>query len=41
MKNKIKRHAPMVAMLGTVIIASTGCTLDDVLTLAKIIGIFI
>jgi hypothetical protein len=41
MKNKLKRNAPMIAMLGTVVVASTGCTLDDVLTLAKIIGIFL
>ena len=41
MMNKVKRHAPMIAMLGTVVIASTGCTLDDVLTIAKIVGIFI
>jgi len=41
MKNKFKRNAPMVAMLGTVVVLSTGCTLDDVLTIAKIVGLFI
>ena len=40
MSNKIKRHAPMVAMLSTVVLFSTACTLNDVLTIAKIIGIF-
>ena len=38
---KIKRHAPMLAVLGTVVVTSAGCTLDDVLTIAKIIGIFL
>ena len=41
MKQKLKRNAPMVAMLATVVVASAGCTLDDVLTIAKIVGIFI
>ena len=27
--------------IGTVIVTSAGCTLDDVLTIAKIVGLFI
>lgn len=38
---KLKRNAPMIAMLGTVVVASTGCTLDEILTIARIVGIFI
>lgn len=41
MKQKIKRNAPMVAMLGTIIVTSAGCTLEDVLNIAKIVGLFI
>ncbi|MFN8052120.1 MAG: hypothetical protein U0Q22_11820 [Acidimicrobiales bacterium] len=39
--NKLKRHAPMIAMLSTVVVFSTACTIDDVLTIAKIIGLFV
>ena len=35
---KLKRNAPMIAVIGTVIVTSAGCTLDDVLTIAKIVG---
>ena len=38
---KLKRHAPMVGMLGTVAVFSSACTLDDVLTIAKILGLFL
>ncbi|MEI2652002.1 MAG: hypothetical protein V9G12_07580 [Microthrixaceae bacterium] len=38
---KLKRNAPMIAVIGTVIVTSAGCTLDDVLTIAKIVGLFI
>lgn len=41
MSGKIKRNAPVIAMLGSLAIFSSACTVDDVLTLAKIIGLFL
>ena len=39
--NKLKRNAPMIGMLATVGVFATGCTLDDVLNIAKIISLFL
>lgn len=41
MKASTKRIASMGAMVTGVAVLSTGCTLDDVLTIAKIIALFV
>lgn len=38
---KLKRNAPLLGMLGGVAMFSTACTVEDVLNIIKIIGIFI
>jgi hypothetical protein len=41
MNKTVKRNLPLIGVLGMLVLFSTACTLDDVLTIAKIIGIFL
>lgn len=41
MKASTKRVASTVALVGGVAVFSTGCTVDEVLTIAKIISFFL
>ena len=41
MKKSTKRFMSTGALMGMVVVFSTGCTPDEILTWAKIIGLFI
>ena len=41
MKSSTKRYVSTGALMAMVAVFSTGCTVDEVLTWAKIVGLFI
>lgn len=38
---KLKRNAPLIATISGVAVFSSACTIEDVLTIAKIVALFI
>ncbi|HPB45904.1 MAG TPA: hypothetical protein PLP95_08640 [Microthrixaceae bacterium] len=41
MSKSLRRNAPLIASIAGLAVFSTGCTIDDVLTIAKIVALFI
>ncbi len=41
MKKSMKRNAPLFATIGGVALFSSACTLDEVLTIARIVALFV